>query len=287
MENSSITGTNSKINKSKSSIFMASHKRAHSTSGSMLFSLFSSNSLLQNQNSSECGFNSTVEPSSNASPGNLEITQKEKRQHSVIERLNQEVSILSSQLNQSNLAVSYSTAKLQKNNEKIKSLLEVIEAQKSQLHSLETENISLKQQIELLDMSKENDKKRLEFELESQKMNLDQKVQELIHENKKEKISIENHYIDLITNLNHKFIEEVEYINKKFKEKIRKIKAIERETGECYEKDSELSTFFMPEGQSLIKNSANSSPTPIAYLKKSVDSEELDLSLRTLYGQMK
>lgn len=287
MENSAKTGSNSKTNKSRTSIFMSSHKRAHSTSSSLLFSFFSSNSLLQIQNSSECGLNSTAEPPSNASPGNLEITQKEKRQHSVIERLNQEVSILSSQLNQSNLAVSYSSAKLQKNKEKIKALLEIIEAQKAQLNSLETENISLKQQYELLIMSKENEKKKVEFELESQKMNFDQKIQELIHENKKDRISIENHYIDLITSLNHKFIEEVEYINKKFKEKIRKIKSIERDAGECYEKESELSTFFMPEGQSLIKNSANSSPTPIAYLKKSVDSEELDLSLRTLYGQMK
>lgn len=269
----------------------SAHRRAQSSSVSNFFSVFrSSNASSQelNPTTSSNSFHGSIKLSPMHSFLNInsDSPQQEKRSMSVVSKLNEEINILSSQLNLSNSTVSYYSEELQKSSEILENVNQELKKIQIKAKDLETENLFLKRQAELLAISKENDKKKFELEHEARILEYQQKVQEVEHEGKKEKVAVEGHYIEVITNLNHRFLEEIEFINKKFKQKLMVFRSLDKDTEGGSDKETELSTFFMPECHSITKNSALSSPVPLRYLKGSVDSEEFDLSLRNICVQI-
>lgn len=191
------------------------HRRVQSSSFSSFLSIFRpSRKTSQEMNSAKDSF--SVRDSTKLSPmqsfalSNCDLPNQEKKSSTLVSKLNEEISILSSQLSLSNNSISIYSQELQKTSEKLSQMSLELFKSEMKIKDLESENFSLRRRDEFLHVSKE--------------------------------VSMY--------------------------------------------KESDNSTFFINEGQSLTKNSAYSSPMTLGYLKKSIDYEELDSTLNNLCQQI-
>ncbi|OMJ71957.1 hypothetical protein SteCoe_29720 [Stentor coeruleus] len=161
------------------------------------------------------------------SPSELDSPVREKRNISLVARLNEEILILSSQLKQSNEIIAFLSTRsteFQELNERYKQSQYEMDKNQS---DLQKKIVVLEEKIGKYKNDKETEVKIL-MEKHRQELKIiendkNRVIEEIYHENKKKMLFVENYFIEIIMNLNHKYIEEVEYLNMKYKSKIYRI----------------------------------------------------------------
>lgn len=230
------------------------------------------------------------------SPSELESPVKEKRNMSVIGRLNEEILILSTQLKQSNEIIAFLNIRsneFQDLNEKYKQ--NQIESDKKQAE-MHKKLIALEEKLGKILTEKDTEIKNIKNlhikEIQNIEIDKERVIQDIIHENKKKLVLVENHFIEIIMNLNHKYIEEVEYLNSKYRNKLYNLVHSDK-LGQISigEKESyEGSTIYSPNMDSMkkIEISFLSPHNKKTMMKKSQELDiELDMSLRQIFNQVK
>ena len=284
------------------------HLRMHSTSSESVYSNIKNNEKMNSPlNTSPVNLKqlfSTLLPDQYRSktPTALDLPEKNKKSMSLIERLNEEILILSTQLKQANEIISYLSNKIsQFNTVNEESLSAIQDDFESRLNSckleLENECNYLSNIIESLkkehhaytsELTAKFQKKFYEQEQENE-----QKLEKIAFEHKKRIVFIENHYIELIMNMNHKFIEETEYLQNCYRTRLNKCRNAERYSANCSDKEyEEGSTLFSPRRKNLkiSRDHLVFSPLPRKRFDPRKPSEsdcDLDLSLKHFFNQIK
>ncbi|OMJ76615.1 hypothetical protein SteCoe_23993 [Stentor coeruleus] len=229
------------------------------------------------------------------SPPELDSPVKEKRNMSVIGRLNEEILILSTQLKQANEIIAFLSIRsneFQDLNEKYKQ--NQIESDKNQAE-MHKKLIVLEEKLRQILIEKDTEIKNIKDfhikEIQSIEIDKEKLIQDIIHENKKKLVLVENHFIEIIMNLNHKYIEEVEYLNKKYRKKMHNLVYSDKlgQIGIGEKESYEGSTIYSLNMDSIKKNDASFSSLhykkPMVKRSQEID-VELDMSLRQIFNQV-
>ncbi|OMJ70903.1 hypothetical protein SteCoe_31017 [Stentor coeruleus] len=221
------------------------------------------------------------------SPSELDSPVREKRNISLIARLNEEILILSSQLKQSNEIIAFlntRSTEFQELNERYKQ--SQYEMDKNQI-DLQKKIFILEDRIGKMKIDKETEVKIL-MEKHRQELKIiendkDKVIEEIYYENKKKMVLVENYFIEIIMNLNHKYIEEVEYLNMKYRSKIYRIVHSDKrgQSGEMWENSEPFSLKIEEMKKNEGENFSSQQRKVAAY-----SDYELDSSLRQIFNQV-
>lgn len=224
------------------------------------------------------------------SPSELDSPVREKRNISLVARLNEEILILSSQLKQSNEIIAFlntRSTEFQELNERYKQ--SQYEMDKNQA-DMQKKIVVLEEKVDKIKIDKETEVKILmekhKQELRIMENDKDRVIEEIYHENKKKMVFVENHFIEIIMNLNHKYIEEVEYLNLKYRSKIYRMAHSEKR-GQGGDKEIwENSGSFSSKIVEMKKNEGEVFSPRQKMAATSADFE-IDSGLRQIFNQVK
>lgn len=220
---------------------------------------------------------------------------------SLITKLNEEIANLSGELKEANKIIDSLMREIKnKNTAYEKKLTAIREDFGNQIMNCtqmaEDEKDRLTKDFSILQLDFQSELKKNQVFFQSQLNQKDQdyeeKIEKLIYSHKKQLISIENYFIEIIMSHNHKFVEEIEFLHANYRKSPRRFKNLEKTTANCSDKDSDdASTLFVPNqdilysshrGNTMKTENYMLSPLPFNHLKliKSEDSDcELDLSM--------
>ena len=137
-------------------------------------------------------------------------------------RLNQEIQILSSELRQSNDLAAFLNQKLVENNEKNEADLEELKKNyEKQLNSCKNDfenkckafSLEIKDLKEKLIQETSRLKTSFDAEIENKEKTFNETMEKVNFEHKKQLLSLENHFIEIIMEMNTKFVNEIERLS--------------------------------------------------------------------------
>ena len=289
------------------------HKRYFSTSGdeSPLKSRINEIEISPSKNSPIHSFNSRsalwadhfkmfTDPCPDLSP-----ISEEKKNKSLISKLNEEILILSEQLKQSNEIINFLNDTVYEcqaeNQSNLLALQQEFDIRTSKtLKDTEDQRENINQMIEIMSREHKNQLNELNDrflkELNIKEQEHEQHIEKLSYNHKKQLISTESHFIEIIMNLNHKFVEEIEYLNKRYRNiPHHRSQAHEKASENYSDKDSEEAStlfshrenLFSPQMNSLIKrDNVVISPLPFSQIKlRKLEESDYDFDLAHYFNK--
>jgi hypothetical protein len=223
-----------------------------------------------------------------------------KKPLSIVSKLNDEILLLSEELKQANEVISCLNKKLIEsdaaNEDIVKNLKTDHELQIAKLHqdfqqqsSAISNNIRLLEKQHSLEISKL--KQNFQYQIDQKNISHELIIDKIVCDHKKQMLLLENQFIEVIINLNHKFIKEIESLSNSYTSIIKPIKI--DGTGTLYsDKDSEDGSTLYSPGPDFIKKTdaflLSPSRSGAQSPKKSDEPEyDLELSLRKFFGHIK